>query len=734
MAGNRSRKSIEKKLSRQQGKKNKAVNDVIEKRKRATGSRNELNALAEPDVAAVGTEVKGVFSYNMKGFGFVRPDPQYKVRDIFIPPHETAGAMTGDRVTVRVSWSDRSSGKCEGKIVKRNPACEFIVGTLKELKPQYYLIPDNSKYGVDVTVTKASVKESGAVPGDRVVVVPKGNRRYFSRLVEESYSKYWEFEEVFFSSTVEAKISRVLGDTLSKEAAYAAVLLENNIRTEFDQETVDYTEKASAEKISLAGRADLRDRLIFTIDGAGAKDLDDAISLEKTGHGYTLGVHIADVSHYVRRESPVEIEARKRGTSVYFIDRVVPMLPAVLSNGSCSLGEGEDKYALSCEMEFDEEGRRLGARIFRSVINSKVRGVYSEVNDIFEKKKESEFFNKYCCVYEELELMRDLYHIFAEQSKKRGVIELEDAELEIEVNEHGDPVGVSKRERGEGEKLIEQFMIQANIAVASILNSSSLPCIYRVHGSPADEKLHDFAVFANNIGLDIRGLPEDPAKDPRGMAFWYRNILSQADAAGIGDIVSSMALRSMMKAKYSPACLPHFGIGADTYCHFTSPIRRYPDLFVHSVLNELLGKTGGGKKTVAVIREGEPVNDVPQGIEYYLEASAERAELASDAELRAVAAERKITDIYVARFMSDKIGKKFDVKVTSVIKSGIFVQTEEGIEGFIPVLEFGYATVDEKAMTLKAGRKTYKLGTGMTAVLKEADVVQGKLTFAPKNS
>ena len=382
-------------------------------------------------------------------------------------------------------------------------------------------------------------------------------------------------------------------------------------------------------------------------------------------------------------------------------------------------------------MEFDRGGNRLGTRIYRSVINSRVRGVYSEVNDIFEKGTESEFYGKYLSVYDELLGMRELYLIFAEQAEKRGVIELEDSELEIEMDEDGEPVGVSKRERGEGERLIEQFMIQANIAVACTLKSAGLPCIYRIHGSPADEKLHDFAVFVNNIGLDIRGLPDDPGNDPKGMAFWYKNILDQADRAGIGDIVSSMALRSMMKAKYSPVCLPHFGIGAETYCHFTSPIRRYPDLFVHSVLNEMLAVIRGRKKAAAVLSEGYKAEEATPRIRYFSDTSPEKAELASDAELRALAAERKITDIYVARYMSSKVGKKFDVKVTSIIKSGIFVQTGEGVEGFIPILEFGYAVYDEKMVTLKAGKKTYKLGTNLTAVLKEADVIQGKLTFAP---
>lgn len=738
MAGSRSKKRVEKTLSRQRGNKQKAAQKIIDRQKKKSESEKQLDSLAQRRTAAAGDKLTGEFSYNSKGFGFVRPDPEYGVSDIFIPPQETRGAMTGDRVTVKVTWADRQAGKCEGRIVKVDAGCGTIVGTLVKLGPDYYVTPDNSKYKVEIEVSESSVRETGAKPKDRVAVAPAGNADHFFREKEETifgdrFADEFDdlFDEGYYTNTARGRILKVLGNTLSKEAAYAAVLIENNIRTEFDLETTDFCEKVSGEKISFSGRTDLRDLPIFTIDGAGAKDLDDAISLEKKGEGYVLGVHIADVSHYVTPESPVEAEARRRGTSVYFIDRVVPMLPETLSNGACSLGAGEDKYTITCEMEFDRGGNRLGTRIYRSVINSRVRGVYSEVNDIFEKGTESEFYGKYLSVYDELLGMKELYLIFAEQAEKRGVIELEDSELEIEVDEDGEPVGVSKRNRGEGERLIEQFMIQANIAVACTLKSAGLPCIYRIHGSPADEKLHDFAVFVNNIGLDIRGLPDDPGKDPKGMAFWYKNILDQADRAGIGDIVSSMALRSMMKAKYSPVCLPHFGIGAETYCHFTSPIRRYPDLFVHSVLNEMLAAIRGRKKAAAVLSEGYKAEEATPRIRYFSDTSPEKAEMASDAELRALAAERKITDIYVARYMSSKVGKKFDVKVTSIIKSGIFVQTGEGVEGFIPILEFGYAVYDEKMMTLKAGKKTYKLGTNLTAVLKEADVIQGKLTFAP---
>ena len=734
MAGNRSRKNIEKKLSSRTNGKKKSAQRIIDEQKKKTGNRENLSKLSESTVAKAGQKISGEFSDKVRGFGFLKPDPEYRIRDIFIPPGYTMGAMTGDRVTATVIRSDLQSGKCEGIVTKVEPRCEFIIGTLSKFGPPYFVTADNTKYHVSITVADPSVKESGAVPGDRVVVVPKGKKKYFVREKEKLYfddDEDYFIDDGYFSGCVEGRIQKVLGESLSKEAAYAAVLLENSIRTEFDQETIDFSEKASGEKLSMKGRADLRKLPIFTIDGAGAKDLDDAISLEKTDSRYILGVHIADVSHYVTPDSPAEIEARKRGTSIYFIDRVVPMLPAALSNGSCSLGAGEDKYTISCEMEFDLKGKRLGTKIFRSVISSKVRGVYSEVNDIFEKGKESVFFGKYACVYDELDLMRELYRIFAEQAERRGVIELEDSELEIEVDEEGEPVSVSKRERGEGEKLIEQFMIQANIAVAQTLNTAKLPCIYRIHGSPAEEKLHDFAEFASNIGLDIRGLPEDPGKDQRGMAFWYENMLSQAEKAGIKDIVSSMALRSMMKAKYSPACMPHFGIGAETYCHFTSPIRRYPDLFVHSVLNEILGTMSRNKKTPAVLCEGDTVEEATPRIRNFAESSPEIAQMASDAELRALAAERKITDVYVARYMKDKIGKRFDVKVVSVIKSGIFVQTEEGIEGLIPITEFGYAVYDEKLMTLKSGKKTYRLGTNLTAVLKEADVIQGKLTFAP---
>jgi len=464
----------------------------------------------------------------------------------------------------------------------------------------------------------------------------------------------------------------------------------------------------------------------MTIDGAGAKDLDDAISLEKTENGWILGVHIADVSHYVRQQSPIEEEAVLRGTSVYFTDKVVPMLPEALSNDACSLNAGTDKYALSAEIELDRQGHRIGTRIFKSIIRSKVRGVYSEVNDIFEKGDGSEFYDKYSVVYKMLTDMHELYEILRSNAEDRGVMELEDAEAVIVLDDSGNPMDVIRRERGDGEKLIEQFMLQANMGVAEVLTSLRLPCLYRVHEKPDTEKIRNFAVFAHNVGIDVRPITGSDLESLSSVELSRRlmGILSKAQERGIGAIVSSVLLRSMMKAKYTSHCMPHFGLGAEKYCHFTSPIRRYPDLFVHTVITETLEKTGLDELSFGSHFENDPVPHLTRIAE-------DRGVSSTDCEIRALGAERDIEDLYMALYMSRHIGEVFDVVVSSVIRSGMFVQCANLVEGFVPASFYPASRIDENLMTLTSGRQVYSLGTPMKVRLADVDLSAGKITFEP---
>lgn len=675
--------------------------------------------------------VTGTFSYSGKGFGFCIPDPEFReqlaamgVDDIFIPPRSAMGAMTGDRITVETTFrQERGVTKSEGEVTSVEYICDSIVGTLHVQRGYAYFTPDAKRYGVNVYIPMKDVENSGAKDGYKVEIVPSGEQ-FFTRT--RSITVRGPHDMPYFDT--EGRISTVFGDSLTRDANYAAVLHSSGIRTEFPESVLLHADQASKQPITPDGRHDLRDKTIFTIDGAGAKDLDDAISLCRTGSGWILGVHIADVSHYVTQGSATHEEAVLRGTSVYFTDKVVPMLPESLSNDACSLNAGTDKYALSAEITLDENGKRLGTRVFKSIIRSSVRGVYDEVNGIFEKGADSEFAEKYAPVMDMLRDMHELYEILSKNSLNRGVLELEDTEAVILLDENGHPVDVVKRERGDGEKLIEQFMLQANMGVAEVLKSRNLPCLYRTHEKPDKDKMKSFAIFAHNLKLNTHGiLQADGDMSEIGeyeLAMKLMQILEESEERGISSMVSQMLLRSMMKAKYQSVCQPHFGLGAETYCHFTSPIRRYPDLFVHSVITAALTKTG--------LTELNAQSDVtPDCVQNFGNIAAARGESSTECEIRAQSAEREIEGLYMALYMADKVGETFRVTVSSVIRSGMFVQCDNLVEGFVPAAFFPNAKINEDFMTLTCGDRVYTLGTQLDVTLTDVDVSTGKITFEP---
>lgn len=670
-------------------------------------------------------KITGTFSYSGRGFGFVVPDEEFAelgIADMFIPPRETKGAMTGDKVTAEITgMSDR--GSPEGVVTSVEPSLDKIIGTLrivpgtKYFSGYSYVTPDNKRYGVIIYVPSKDVETSGAHDMDKVEVVPSGEP-YFSR--DKSITVRGPSDMPYFDT--EGRISKVFGCALTREANYSAVLYSSGIRTVFDPEVLDDAKKSSEQPLSAEGRRDLRGELIMTIDGAGAKDLDDAVSLKKTEDGWILGVHIADVSHYVRQNSPVEEEARLRGTSVYFTDKVVPMLPETLSNGACSLNAGEDKYALSAEMTLDKSGKRLYTRVFKSIIRSTVRGVYDEVNDIFESH-DSQWREKYSPVLEMLSDMRELYILLAQLQEQRGVMELEDCEPIIIVDENSMPIDIIKRERGDAEKMIEQFMLQANMGVAEVLKSLSLPCLYRIHEKPSEEKIDSFVTFAHNIGLNTAKAAT--AEDAHDLSDALMAILNEAREKGIADTVSEMLLRSMMKAKYQAVCLPHFGLGAETYCHFTSPIRRYPDLFVHTVITTVLENTA-----LTCLDFDTVIDTLPAPVEILANAAEERGRTSTECEIVALNAERDIEDLYMTLYMQPRLGEVFDVTVSSVIRSGMFVQCDNLIEGFIPAATLPQSKINDELMTLYYAGKKYTLGTPLRARLVDTDVPTRKITFA----
>lgn len=673
-------------------------------------------------------KITGTFSYSGRGFGFCVPDSEYNLEDVFIPPRKTMGAMTGDRVTVELSPRDGFSsrpGSTEGEVTSVEYKTNSIIGTLHTGQGYSYVTPDAKRFGVNIYIPEKDVEVSGAKDNDKIEVVPS-EEEFFTRT--KSITVRGPHDMPYFDTA--GRISTVFGSSLSRDANYSAILYSAGIRTEFPEPVLRHADEVSGQPISSENgtctRVDLRGKPILTIDSAGAKDLDDAVSLEKTESGWILGVHIADVSHYVRQGTPTEEEAVLRGTSVYFTDKVVPMLPEALSNDACSLNAGTDKYALSAEITLDENGHRTGTRIYKSILRSTVRGVYSEVNDIFEKGEASEFAEKYREVLPMLTDMYALYKILKANEEKRGVMELEDAEAVILLDETGKPVDIVRRERGDGEKLIEQFMLQANMGVAETLNSLHLPCLYRIHEKPDTEKIRTFAAFAHNVGLDIRGLTRDDLENMTATELSDRlmAILNDAKERGIGAIVSSVLLRSMMKAKYVSHCSPHFGLGAEKYCHFTSPIRRYPDLFVHTVITETLEKTGLTELTGGAPFENDPVANLTRIAE-------DRGVSSTDCEIRALNAERDIEDLYMALYMADRIGEVFSVTVSSVIRSGMFVQCENLVEGFVPASFYPGSKINEDLMTLTCGREVYSLGSPLKVRLTDVDLSAGKITFEP---
>ena len=485
-----------------------------------------------------------------------------------------------------------------------------------------------------------------------------------------------------------------------------AVLHDHGVRTSFPPEVIENAKEVSGAPVTLDGRLDLRDAVIFTVDGADSKDLDDAISVVKTDEGYELGVHIADVSHYVREDTPLDTEAFARGTSVYFSDMVVPMLPVELSNGICSLNGGVDRYALSAFMTIDNYGNIVDTMVEKTVIRSCLRGVYSELNDVISRGSRSQYYEKYSVLGDSLRDCIDLYKILAHKSHKRGAVELETTESKIVVDENKNPVKIVKRDRGLSERMIEQFMLAANEAVATWLYNKKMPCVYRVHEEPSEGKLTTLKVFAANAGLDGRALHEKNLK-----ASALQGILEQAKAKGIDTVISTVVLRSMMKARYSDACSPHFGLAIDKYCHFTSPIRRYPDLCTHRIISDIL--------------EGR----MDEHRRAYMQKFAAHAALASsENERRAMSAERDIEDLYRTVYMSSRIGQRYEGHVCSLTGFGMFVELDNTCEGLIPINTMhGYFTYNERNMTLQSKTRVYRLGDKVRVKIASADIISRRV-------
>ncbi len=636
---------------------------------------------------AGGTVATGVFSGTSSGFGFVRVEGEE--RDVFVPEGQTGGAIGGDTVEVVYrSYTLRGEQKTEGRVTRILEGITELIGTVRAETVRHgrhtfrenVLVPDDRK----ISLRPRILRMEGAEVGDKVRV--SLNRKLFP---------------------VAAEIVTVFGKADSKEANYGAILAECGIETEFSEEAAAIAEEAAKRPLGEEDRKDLTGKTVFTIDGADAKDLDDAVSLARiAGGGWLLGVHIADVSYYVDEKTALDREVMRRGTSVYFTDKVVPMLPRCLSNGVCSLNAGEKKAALTAEMTLAEDGTILKTVITPTVIRSRVRGVYSEVNDLFENGKTSEFYPKYREVFPTLEKMKVLAQILKDKAKARGYVALDTAEAVILLDGDGAPTDIVRRERGFAEEMIEQFMLTANEGVASLLFEKNLPCVYRVHEAPPPDKAEELVRYLHNAGFDTSFITKDKVT---GEALG--SVLAEAETRGIAEPVSYVILRSMSKAFYSEVCKGHYGLSIDKYCHFTSPIRRLSDLATHRCI----------RKTLI---SGQPTAK-------YQSYANRAAAAASDAEIRALNAERRIENLYKTLYMKERIGEVYPAVVTSVTSFGVFCTLENTVEGLIPVSDLpGFFTFDEKALCLRSRDTVYKLGDRLSVEIAEADVSSGKMRFA----
>ncbi len=637
---------------------------------------------------------EGVFHGTARGFGFVTPAEGGE--DIFIPAPAVRGATDGDTVRVRYRTLPARQGiaglpeKTEGEVTAiLSLGCRFLIGTLhieasgfgRHRRVHTYVQADNPRVGQDVWLSDVGEGQDG----DKVEVLLSDDR----------------------TRGLHGRISRVFGAADDRRANYAAILAEHEIRTEFPEAVLREAKERAATPLSEEGRVRLDHEVIFTIDGAGAKDLDDAISLSRLPHGkWRLGVHIADVSAYVTPGSELDREAMRRGTSLYFADRVVPMLPPALSNGACSLNAGEDKYALSAFMTLDAAGRIEKTELQRTLIRSRVRGVYEEVNDLFEHGKGSAFFAKYRAVMPALTRMRELYAILAKKSAARGAVELDRPEPILLLDEAGEVTDILCRERGEAERLIEQFMLTANEGVATLCRARGIPCVYRVHDKPEEKRLSDFLLYAHNLGLTVHAVDPDEI-DGRMLS----SILDEAKEKGMARAVSYSLLRAMAKAKYSDKCTGHFGLGIENYCHFTSPIRRLSDLATHRMLKAVLLDGGEAKRQKGY--------------------AARAAEAASDTELRALEVEREIEALYKTAYLAQRVGEEFDATVSGCTGFGIFAELPNTCEGMIPLEDLGEVVYfDEDRLSVQTGDAVFTVGTPVRIRVEHADISRRRVRFS----
>lgn len=634
----------------------------------------------------VGEDVEATLVSLSKNFGFARPDGGGD--DIFIHGSALQGALVGDKIIVGdIRKDDRGPSGRVRRIVEHKPA--QTTGTVSITDEGIEFIPDNA---IRYNLRMRERDLNGAKNGDKVMAS-----------LEQDYRGDWAY----------ASVKKVFGSGRTARVCADAIVEQYGIPHVFPQEVLDEAERVGNEPISdeeYTKRLDLRGEPIFTIDSKDAKDLDDAISVKRTDFGYTLGVHIADVSHYVKEGSAIDEEAINRGTSVYFADRVIPMLPEVLSNGACSLNAGTDKLAFSALIELDKEGHITKYDFKKTIINSKVRGVYSEVNEILDGTASEEILNKYAPVMESLMLAKELADILKANSAARGTMELDSGESKFILDENGICIDIMPRVSGEAEQLIEQMMVTANIAAAKFSLDHKLPFLYRVHGTPDPKRVEELVTLLQLVGVPCKEIvkPNPETQD-------FAAILDRVRGLPCETLVSQRLLRTMEKARYSTEETGHFGLALSDYSHYTSPIRRYPDTSIHRVLSAFV--------------EGMPAEEVRRRYAQFCETSATES---SRNEIRALIAERDAEDCYMAEYMSQHIGEHFEGTVSGVTMRGVFVRLENSVEGFVSLDAFEDEDfVYDGLITQRSPKRELTIGTPLPIIVASAYVATGKVDFVP---
>lgn len=644
--------------------------------------------------------IEGTFRANERGFGFVTIDPEED--DIYIPKEATGYAMDGDTVAIDIiKTADTAMDRgAEGKVVEIRKrattqlAGEFVAYTEEE-------ISETDLYGVVIPKDKK-------LNQFKVYAAAEGIRPVDGSIVMVELTHY---PEKNYATSLEGIVKQVIGHKNDPGMDILSIVVSNGIPTKFPDDVLAEADQVpdTINEKDLVGRRDLREQLIVTIDGEDAKDLDDAVTVKKLANGnYFLGVHIADVSNYVTEGSQLDREAYERGTSVYLTDRVIPMIPQRLSNGICSLNPHVPRLTMSCEMEIDPNGQVVSHDIFPSVIQTTERMTYTAVNQILEEQDE-QVMERYQQLVPMFQEMQELHQILEEMRIRRGAISFEDREAKILVEPDGQPTDILLRSRGVGERLIESFMLAANETVAEHFNKRNFPFIYRIHEQPKEEKMQRFFDFASALGIVVRGTKGTIT--PKDLQKVIENVEDKPESA----VINTMLLRSMQQARYSEDNFGHYGLAAEYYTHFTSPIRRYPDLIVHRLIRSY----------------GQDPSEANQT--YWENELPEIAEHSSKMERRAIEAEREVDAMKKAEYMMDKVGEEFEGIISSVVKFGLFIELPNTIEGLIHINELkqDYFHFIENHLALVGERTglTFKIGQKVRVKVIKADPEERAIDF-----